>query len=346
VFVIRIYGRIKIRDSSKQSLIIENASQLNLASADIIRLSAIREARTLKEKEMALIEWQEKFSTEEACLDYLQKMRWPEGYVCEECRHQQYWYIQGYKIFQCKACRHQPTITAGTILHSTKLKLTKWFVAFYFCSVDKGGISATRLAKYINVSWNTARFMLKKIRTAMGEREKKYLLSGLIELDDAFVGGRTTGGKRGRGSEKKTAILVACENNAQWKKAGFLKMKAVTSVCETSVAEFSKASIQPSQDLRTDGSPTLKTQEGTHRVESQVVPPQETHKWLPWVHIAIANLKRFLLGTYHGVSGKHLQEYLDEFCYRFNRRWCELEIPNRLLKICLNHPPVVRPRFG
>jgi ISXO2-like transposase domain len=122
-------------------------------------------------------------------------------------------------------------------------------------------------------------------------------------------------------------------------------MRVVEKLDGDSVKQFAKVAIEPKQDLRTDGSPTLKTLEGTHRVESQVIPPQETHKWLPWVHIAIANLKRFLLGTYHGVSGFHLQEYLDEFCYRFNRRWCELEMPNRLLPACLIHKPVLRSAF-
>jgi len=139
--------------------------------------------------------------------------------------------------------------------------------------------------------------------------------------------------------------IIACEHDAQHKKAGFLKMKVVEKIDEKSVKAFTDSAIQLEQDLRTDGSPMLKTLEGDYRVESLVIAHQETHKWLPWVHIAIANLNKFLLGTYHGVSGSHLQEYLDEFCYRFNRRWCQLEIPNRLLHVCLNHKPTLRSAF-
>lgn len=155
-------------------------------------------------------------------------------------------------------------------------------LAIYFCGVDKGGISASRLMTYLQVSWNTARLMLAKIREAMGDRDQQYLLQGLIELDDAFVGGKTTGGKRGRDSEKKTAILVACEHDALNQKAGFLKMQVVEKVDGEAVEDFAKKSFMPKQDLRTDGSPTLRTlEEEEHRVEYRVIPPEETHKWLP-----------------------------------------------------------------
>ncbi len=296
----------------------------------------------MKQEAMTLLEWQKRFSDEESCLRQLTAVRWPDGFSCPHCDGQDAWYTSGHGLYECKTCRKRTSATAGTLFHSTKIPLTHWFLALYFCAVDKGGISATRLSIYLPVSWNTARLMLAKLRSAMGDRDQQYLLKGLIELDDAFVGGKTTGGKRGRGSEKKTAILVACENVAEENRAGFLKMTVVDHVDENSVKAFTKQAIEPKQDLKTDGSATLRTLEGEHRVEYRVVPPQESHKWLPWVHIAIANLKRFLLGTYHGVSGSRLQEYLDEYCYRFNRRWCELEIPNRLLRACLIHKPILR----
>lgn len=299
----------------------------------------------MKQEAITLLEWQARFSDEESCREHLLAIRWPEGFVCPHCEATEAWYTHGHDLYECKCCRKRTSATAGTLFHSTKIPLTYWFLALYFCAVDKGGISATRLMTYINVSWNTARLMLAKLRTAMGDRDAQYLLQGLIELDDAFVGGKTTGGKRGRGSEKKTPILVACENVAEENRAGFLKMTVVEHVDEQSVKAFAQQVIIPKQDLKTDGSHTLRTLEGEHRLEYQVVPPQESHKWLPWVHIAIANLKRFLLGTYHGVSGGRLQEYLDEFCYRFNRRWCELQIPNRLLHACLIHNPVMRSAF-
>lgn len=299
----------------------------------------------MKQEAISLREWQERFKDEESCREQLARIRWPEGFVCPYCEGRQAWYTGGHELYECHQCHKRTSVIAGTLFHATKIPLTSWFTAIYLMSVDKGGISATRLQVYLQISWNSASLLLSKLRKAMASQDQQYLLSGLIELDEAFIGGKTTGGKRGRGSEKKTAILVACEQDAQHKRAGFLKMKVVEKVDAQSVKAFSDAAIQPEQDLRTDGSPTLKTLEGDHRVESQAVPPQETHQWLPWVHIAIANLKRFLLGTYHGVSGFHLQKYLDEFCYRFNRRRWQLEIPGRLLHVCLNHKPALRSAF-
>jgi transposase-like protein len=301
--------------------------------------------KPLRKETYTLLEWQQRFNSEAACLQKLAETRWPNGFQCNNCGSKKVWYTPGHELYRCASCLKRTSIKAGTIFHATKLPLTYWFLAIYFCSVDKGGISAIRLATYLDVSWNTARFMLLKIRSVMGERDQEYLLSGIIELDDAFVGGKSTGGKRGRGSEKKTPILVACENREKEGRAGYLKMRVVPKIDEQHVKAFSAASITPQQCLKIDGSPTLRTLKNEHQVTHQVVPPHESCQWLPWVHVAIANLKRFLLGTYHGVSGARLQEYLDEFCYRFNRRWCELEIPMRLLTICLIHKPILRTSF-
>ena len=181
----------------------------------------------MKQKAMSLIEWQERFKDEESCREHLAKVRWPEGFECPHCSCKEHWYTGGHELYECQSCHKRTSVTSGTLFHATKIPLKSWFTAIYLHSVDKGGLSATRLQTYLRISWNSARFLLSKLRAAMGEREQEYLLSGLIELDDAFIGGKTTGGKRGRGSEKKTKILVACEHDAQHQKAGFLKMKAV-----------------------------------------------------------------------------------------------------------------------
>ena len=123
-------------------------------------------------------------------------------------------------------------------------------------------------------------------------------------------------------------------------------MEAVETLDARTVKPFSQQAFAEQQDVKVDGSPTLKTLEGDHRVESQVCSGEATGKWLPWVHIAIANLKRFLLGTYHGVSSTRLQEYLNEFCYRFNRRAWLKQLPNRLLFSMLIHKPKSRLAFS
>ena len=203
-------------------------------------------------------------------------------------------------------------------------------------STDKGSISALRLTKLVGASWITAHRMLRKL--AMGDQNRLYRLEGIIELDDAFVGGKRPG-KRGRGAGGKTAILVACEHNDG--RPGFVAMKAVARVDQDSVKAFAQETIAPEQTLHTDAFATLRVlAEGHHHV-AKVTPPELVDEWLPWVQIVISNFKSYVLGTYHGISGRYVQEYLDEFCYRLNRRFWENQIPNRLLMLCTMHPTVL-----
>jgi transposase-like protein len=144
-------------------------------------------------------------------------------------------------------------------------------------------------------------------------------------------------GKRGRGAQGKTPVLIACENRQ--KKAGFIAMKAVKAVNFKNVDDFVKHHLLAGQNVRTDAFRGLNIIDKTQQHEPRVTPSNKVDEWLPWVHIAIGNLKAFLLGTFHGVTSNYLQEYLDEFCYRFNRRFVEKQIPNRLLNLAIVHMP-------
>ena len=203
---------------------------------------------------------------------------------------------------------------------------------------DKGGISAMRLSKLLDVSWPTARTMLQKLRAAMAHRDSLYRLTELVELDDALVAGKRPG-KRGRGAEGKTSVLVACESR-DGGHAGYLAMQAVGSVTGNAVSDFARHHLGPDCRIRTDALPALNSLGEDFAHHARKTPPEQASTWLPLVHIAIANLKRFLQGTFHGVSGKYLQEYLDEFCYRFNRRHWEQQLPLRLLHLCIDHMPI------
>jgi transposase-like protein len=282
-------------------------------------------------------DWQQHFSNEQACLQAIIKLRWPDGFRCQCCQHEKGWLLQTRHVFECAHCHHQSSITAGTLFHNTNLPLVKWLWSLYWVSSDKGSISALRLTKLIGVSWLTAQRMLRKLRTAMGDQDSLYRLRGVIELDDAFIGGKRAG-KRGRGAAGKTAILVACEHNDG--KPGFVAMKAVKGITQDCVRTFAEQTISPGQTLHTDAFAALKVLTEEHHHVAKVTPPELASEWLPWVHVVISNFKSYLLGTYHGISGRYVQEYLDEFCYRLNRRFWENQIPNRLLKLCVNHPPV------
>lgn len=291
----------------------------------------------MKMPQVTLLEWQKKYGTEQACEKVLIDIRWPDGFICPVCDSKKAGYIKSRRIFQCHQCRHQEYITARTLFHSTNLPLVKWFWAIYLAASDKGGISALRLSKHIGVSWPTARNMLRKIRTAMVDRDRLYKLNQLIEIDDAYVGGKKAG-KRGRGASGKKPIIVAVETRGS--KAGYMAASVVESISSEAVKKFLERHIEKGQMIKSDAYPALNIIDKEHSHLKKVTPQEEARKWLPLVHIVIGNLKKFLNGTFHGVTFRYLQEYIGEFCYRFNRRFWEPELPLRLLNACLVHQPV------
>ena len=291
----------------------------------------------MKMPEVSLLEWQKRYGTEQACAKVLAKVRWPEGFACPRCNDSKAYFIASRKVYQCSKCRHQVSVTADTLFHSTNLSLVKWFWAIYLMASDKGGISALRLSKQIGVSWPTARNILRKIRTAMAHRDSLYRLEQVIEFDDTYVGGKRTG-KRGRGAAGKKPVLVAVE--ARGKKVGFMAMEAVETVSKETVRKFLRYRLKAGQMVKTDAFPALNSVNETQMHQKKVTPADEASTWLPKVHMVIGNMKKFLNGTFHGVSPTYLQEYLDEFCYRFNRRFWEPELPLRVLNACLTHAPV------
>jgi hypothetical protein len=196
-------------------------------------------------------------------------------------------------------------------------------LALYFTDSDKESISALRLSKLTEVNWRTARLILTKVRIAMDHKDSFYRLSDTIELDDAFIDGKHKG-KRER-AEGKTPVLIA--------------MKAVNAVNFKSAEVFVKHHLLAGQNVRTDAFRGLNIINKTQQHEPKVTPSNQVDEWLPWVHIAIGNLKAFFLETFHIVMSKYLQEYLDEFCYHFNRRFVEQQMLNRLLNLVIVHMP-------
>jgi len=185
---------------------------------------------------------------------------------------------------------------------------------------DKGGASATRVSKLLDMRYDTVWHILEKLRVAMGERDELYQLCGSIEIDEGFFGGSDKGGKRGRGSKKKVPVLVFVESKGEH--AGNLKMHIIEGkVNMAAVKELVQDRVSPAQFFEADGNGIYGILSAMgHRVTHRPSLQREQDSRLAWVHKAISLAKRFILGTYHGVSGKHLQHYLDEFCYRWNRR--------------------------
>ena len=287
-----------------------------------------------KKKGLPLGTFLKRFSNEAQCQEHLASLRWQAGYICPKCgcRH-------GYRLsngrYQCVKCRHQVSVTAGTVLHKTHMPLTQWFLAFYFVSQDKRGISTVQLAAMLGTTYKTAWSMLRRIRIAMGQRDETHQLCGVIEFDDAYFGGPTTGKKRGRGTEK-TKVFVALSLNGQGNPR-FLKMRVTPNIKQASVRKFAHAAFANGSVILSDGYCSYIPALENYAHEYQPYDPDSG--LLHWLHVVISNAKSFILGTYHGLSKKYFQSYLDEYSFRFSRRDFGAALLERLtLAVSLSHP--------
>ena len=294
-------------------------------------------------EEMSFLEFQEKYPDETACEDKLFSFRWPEGFVCPKCGGVDFYDLPKRALFQCKQCKYQASLTAGTVMHKTRTPLLKWFWAIYLTATDKRGLSALALKQKIGVGYKTAWTMLHKIRKAMEARDADYQLAGVIQADDAFFkGGVKKGGdKRGRGTSKVPVLVMAATRD---KAITFAKMEVLDTVDGQNIEAALEKHVAENQTIVSDGLPAFNVAEKLgHEHVPEVVYPKSgppNYDVLSWVNILVSNAKAFILGTYHGVMKKHLQKYLDEFCYRFNRRWWPEQTFDRLLMACSKTTPV------
>ena len=266
-----------------------------------------------------LTEW---FATERACAEYLVGLRWPDGYTCTACGtvDEPWWRSAGRLI--CRHCRAQRSLRAGTIFEQTKTPLPVWFAAAWMVASAKNGFSAMTLSRTLGVSYNTAWVMLHRFRVAM-VRSERGQLSGLVEVDETFVGGEASGGKPGRGSETQVPVAVAVELHEP-KGFGRCRLALIQDASRVSVERFVTEVIAPGSRVATDswhGYDHLEELGYAHEATNLSADDRPAHKVHPGVHRVASLLKRWLLSTHQGsVRPEHLQGYLEEFTFRFNRR--------------------------
>lgn len=280
----------------------------------------------------SLIDFQNKYGTEEACEQVLFRLKWPDGFKCPKCGCEHFTTIGGRRLplYQCPLCRHQTSATAGTIMACTKLPLIKWFLALYFVATNKDGVSEMVLAKYIGVTLKTAWSLLHKIRSAMGERENTYLLGGFVEMDEAFFGGKKEG-KRGRGSGNKTQVAVALQLSSSGGPQ-YLKMQVIPDATGETLLGFAKENIMEGSTIHSDAFQSYHALSEKYYTDMHKYDPGDDDGHLKWLHVMISNIKANIEGAYHGLEGTYLQRYLDEFCYRFNRRHSRKPVFEHLLE--------------
>jgi transposase-like protein len=279
----------------------------------------------------SIMEFQRTFQTERDCIEYLFKSRWPNGFDCPVCGNREFYYIEKRKVFQCKN-RHQTSITAGTVMHRTKQPLLLWFWAAYIMATETPGVSALQLQRQLGLKrYEVAYNLLQKLRASM-VRHDRDRIHGTVEVDETYVGGATTGGKRGRGT-KKTIVVAAVERKGKY--MGRIRLRKISDVTENSLLTFIKDVIEPGSDIETDGFSSYQNLK-KHGYKHRPIAPDDVDIALPKAHIVFSNLKTWLRGTFHGVSPKHLQAYLNEFVFRFNRRKTPMAAFQTLLGLSTN----------
>jgi transposase-like protein len=273
-----------------------------------------------------LRQFQSNFATEEACERYLAACRWPEGFVCPRCGDRRAYDLVNQRRWQCAGCRHQVSLTAGTVLHRTKIPLTHWFWAAYLMTTDKRGVSALLVQRQLGLScYETAWMLLHKLRRAMVNvaRERLY---GEVEVDETWVGGEQAGLRGSRQLKGRRAALVLVAVEKRGRGSGRLRMKVIQDFKGKTIISFLNQNISPGSTIYTDG---LKSFDGLtnagfkHIARTQPLRSElrkGTKSAVPLADRAIGNLQQWLIGTYHGVSKPQLQVYLDEFVFRHNRR--------------------------
>jgi transposase-like protein len=265
------------------------------------------------------MEFERVFASEENCLQYLIEVKWPLGYKCNKCGHNEYWVLSR-KRLKCKNCLAIITITSNTFFDQSNKPLTLWFRAIWWMIAQKNGVSASGLQAILGIgSYKTAWIWLHKLRTLMvfPNRDK---LSGKVEVDETFVGG-VAEGKRGRGAENKSLVAIAVE--VLPKGTGRVRLELIPSAESKHLLKFISENIEKGSIIITDGWAGYAQlgENGYIQIKQKQVIASNSEEMLPNVHRIAALLKRWLLGTHQNYTSQdRLQKYLDEFSFRYNRR--------------------------
>jgi hypothetical protein len=305
---------------------------------------------------MKLIEFTDSFPDEASCKSTFKRLREQEGVVCKRCKNEKHYWLKSKELYECKSCHFRMSLKSGTVMENSKLSYQYWFIAFHLLTATKKTISALEMQrqighKYYEPIWA----MMHKIRRIMGKRDEAYILEDNVELDEGFYSigitleineftGEIEELKRGKGSQKKAKVLVMASfdkitpnkhNPKKYKtksKVKYLKMKVIEDLEATTIHKEVEKSIAKSSVVVTDDYKSYKKlPEIIKQHTSYNMKNHDSEKVLPWVHKAITNSKNLLKSAHHCVWPEYLQNYLDEFCYKYNRRYFGERVFDRLL---------------
>lgn len=289
---------------------------------------------------MKLIEFSKHYPDEASCRLAFKQYREQEGIVCKKCGNKTHYWKKKREQWECKSCTHRTTLKSGTVMQNSKLPFQYWFIAMHLLTSTKKSFSAKEVQRQLgHKRYEPIWAMLHKIRSVMGLRDDNYKLNGEVELDEGFfttvsiTRDKNEPLKRGRGSQRQTSVLVSVESkpvtdsrNEKYttkKEVKFLKMKVVSSLKKETIKGLVDDIVEQGTKIVADGSNSYNDLTEDYEVESNVIPKKEINTILPWVHKAISNSKRLLLDVHHRIDDDFLQNYLNEFCYKFNRKYFE-----------------------
>lgn len=314
---------------------------------------------------MNLDDFTKTYPDELGCIEAVKTKRLSMGLKCKKCSHTEHYFRKGDLKFECKKCHSRQGLRAGTVMENTNLPIRYWLMAIHLMSVTKKGFSALEMQRLIgHKRYEPIWYMMHKIRRIMGKRGDAYQLSGHIEIDEGFFervadkGATTTnkqktasgdnkGHKRGRGSEKQTKVLVMVESKPSKegpkkgkpdRKVGYLKMKVMEDLKASSINETIKKDVKAGTSAQTDGYRGYNKLKEVLANHALIVEPdkKKAAKLFPWVNRTISNAKKVLLCNHHnGINNNFVQNYLDEFCYKFNRRYFGDKLFDRLVVAAL-----------
>tara|TARA_R110002096_G_C14611280_1_gene723425 strand:+ start:927 stop:1862 length:936 start_codon:yes stop_codon:yes gene_type:complete len=311
---------------------------------------------------MNLIEFIEQYPDESSCKSKFKEYREEVGVTCAKCKGTDHYWKQDKEQYECKKCKTRTTLRSGTVMHKSKLPYRHWFIAMHLLTSTKKSFSAKEIQRQLgHKRYAPIWHMVHKLRLSMGKRDEQYILSGAIELDEGFFSTEIPEEqkgeplKRGRGSQKKTKVLVMAESELvaapkkgkKPRRVGYLKMKVIDDLKKETINKVVQNTLSKDAHLHTDDSTSYVDLQGfvaSH--QSEVIPKEKIGEKLPWVHIAISNAKRQILNSYHNIKPEFLQSYLDEFCYKFNRRYFGEALFGRLLVAAVSNKNEFRYKYG
>ncbi|MCP3666186.1 MAG: IS1595 family transposase [Gammaproteobacteria bacterium] len=296
------------------------------------------------QKGLSLNEFLKHYGTEQLCYEALFNWRWQDGFSCPKCGHDQCCELKTNKLRQCYRCNHQTSVTAGTIFESTKLPLTIWFQGMYLMTQAKKGISSMQLHRQLGISYNAAWRLKHKLMQVMMERDDNQPLSGFVQIDDAYLGGERTGGKRGRGAANKNPFVAAVQTTNDGNPVR-IKLTILKGFLASELLSWGQQHLQQDTVVTSDGLACFNELTKAGCKHERIVCGKGRHASVErpefyWVNTVLGNLKSSLRSTYHAIRPKYAQRYLAECQYIFNRRFDLCQLIPRLSFVALKTPPM------